>query len=562
MSLNMYLGEVHTQTQSMNAVCTATIQGMEQAIQSIDAFTSDTVLQGQTYDSAKAFFAETFRPLAQGIIYLCEELTRQNDAFPSQFQSKVASTDVIEQEILEQIQEIDRMKTSMEAVSQTMPIPGMDAMANLFTVMRKKLQEKLDHLHEFNQTSSDNYSTAIQLAASIATGLAEVQSGKGFSPTSGTFSTQGLNMEWATSIQAIEEDRARKADNSIKDGEMCGRLEEKSPIRKAWDDKVDDVVKMFETVKKMWNGTVIGTGKAVEDEIKSLETLSNMDIGTFINVTYAILHLDETTKNMWNTFSNSVKRDIIDGDAESLTQWTTYGLTQIGLGLIVDKGLGKAGLVTKGAGGASTLAKGVTLVKELKQTADILQSFKKDVSYAFSGGNGIRSGSDIAQDTLQKFQSSSNGSGGGVKKEADNAFKSTPKLENHIKNIDPSVPRRRGIGGAHNSEEFFKNDIKIVSESPSKIPGVKTVEYNMPKLNMDGTPTGEYGNKVFTKTIYDPKVISDKEFISRGIEAANDAKLKTSDGVLSREWTGVDSKGVTWRGYHNKDGEISSFFPE
>ncbi|WP_033796808.1 T7SS effector LXG polymorphic toxin, partial [Bacillus pseudomycoides] len=75
-------------------------------------------LQGQTYSSAKAFFTETFRPLAQGIIYLCEELIRQNDAFPSQFESKVASTDVIEQEILEQIQEIDRMKTSMEAVSQ------------------------------------------------------------------------------------------------------------------------------------------------------------------------------------------------------------------------------------------------------------------------------------------------------------------------------------------------------------------------------------------------------------------------------------------------------------
>ncbi|PEW16955.1 pre-toxin TG domain-containing protein [Bacillus cereus] len=215
MSLNMYLGEVQTQTQSMNAFCTATIQGMEQAIQSIDAFTSDTVLQGQTYDSAKAFFAETFRPLAQGIIYLCEELIRQNDAFPSQFQSQVASTDVIEQEILEQIREIDRMIASTEALHQTMPNPGMNDMVNLFAVMKRKLQEKLEHLYEFNQTSSDNYSTAIQLAANIATGLAEVQSGKGFSPASGTFSTRGLNMEWATSIHAIAEEKNRQADNSI-----------------------------------------------------------------------------------------------------------------------------------------------------------------------------------------------------------------------------------------------------------------------------------------------------------------------------------------------------------
>ncbi|MED1087642.1 T7SS effector LXG polymorphic toxin [Bacillus mycoides] len=207
MSLNMYLGEVQSQTQSMNAVCIATIQGMEQAIQSIDAFAVDTVLQGQTYSSAKAFFVQTFRPLAQGIIYLCEELIRQNDAFPSQFQSQVAQADVIEQEILEQIRDIDRMKASMEAISQAMPIPGMDAMVNLFIVMRQKLQEKLDHLYQFNQTSSNNYSTALQLATSIATGLAEVQSGKGFSASTGIFSVKELNMEWAVAIQKKSEDK-------------------------------------------------------------------------------------------------------------------------------------------------------------------------------------------------------------------------------------------------------------------------------------------------------------------------------------------------------------------
>ncbi|MCU5529517.1 LXG domain-containing protein [Bacillus cereus] len=212
MSLNMYLGEVQAQTESMNAFCNATIQGMEQIIHSIDAFALDTVLQGQTYSSAKAYFLQTFRPLAQGIIYLCEELIRQNDAFPRDFQSQVASTDVIEQEILEQIREIDRMIASTEAINQAMPISGMDAIVNLFADMRRKLQEKLEHLYEFNQTSSDNYITAIQLAASITTGLAEVQSGKGFSPVSGTFSTQRLNMEWIASIQKIAEERVQEAE--------------------------------------------------------------------------------------------------------------------------------------------------------------------------------------------------------------------------------------------------------------------------------------------------------------------------------------------------------------
>ncbi|PED70611.1 hypothetical protein CN680_23875 [Bacillus pseudomycoides] len=276
MNLNMYFGEVHSQTQSMNAVCTATIQGMEQAIQSIDAFAIDTVLQGQTYSSAKSFFVQTFRPLAQGIIYLCEELIRQNDAFPSQFQSKVASTDVIEQELREQIREIDQAKASMEAISQAMPNPAMGAMSNLFTVMRKKLQEKLDHLHEFNQTSSNNYSTAIQLAASIATGLAEVQSGKGFSPASGTFSTQGLNMEWTASIQAIAEDRKRQADNllngsSIKEGAMCGPLNSEKKDESLLDKFKHGVEDNYESARDF----IQGAGSAVAEDYIGLTPPDN-----------------------------------------------------------------------------------------------------------------------------------------------------------------------------------------------------------------------------------------------------------------------------------------------
>ncbi|MGN4749365.1 hypothetical protein [Bacillus cereus] len=215
MSLNMYLGEVQSQTQSMNAICNATIQSMEQAIQSIDAFAIDTVLQGRTYSSAKAYLVQTFRSLAQGIICLCEELIRQNEAFPNEFQAKVASTDVIEEEIREQIRGINQSITSIEAIEVLTPMPGVGAIVTVLGAMRKKLEEKLEHLYEFNHSSSNNYSTALQLAASITAGLAEVQSGKGFSPVSGTFHSEKLNMEWAKQIQIIIEEKIRKSDNGI-----------------------------------------------------------------------------------------------------------------------------------------------------------------------------------------------------------------------------------------------------------------------------------------------------------------------------------------------------------
>ena len=91
--------------------------------------------------------------------------------------------------------------------------------------------------------------------------------------------------------------------------------------------------------------------------------------------------------------------------------------------------------------------------------------------------------------------------------------------------------RSNGIGGAHNAYEFFKNDVQIMSSTPH------------------------------TKTIYNPQIISDGAYINRGIEAANAAYSKSSNGTLSREWVGTDSQGVRWCGYF-EDGEIKSFFPE
>ncbi|MGN4632200.1 cytoplasmic protein [Bacillus cereus group sp. MYBK34-1] len=391
MSLNMYLGEVQSQTQSMNAICNATIQSMEQVIQSIDAFAIDTVLQGQTYSSAKSYLVQTFRPLAQGIICLCEELIRQNEAFPNEFQAKVASTDVIEQEIREQIRGINQSITSIEAIEVLTPMPGVGAIVTVLGTMRKKLEEKLEHLYEFNHSSSNNYSTALQLAASITAGLAEVQSGKGFSPVSGTFSTQGLNMDWVSSIQGIIEETARKNDQSINDIETNNIIEKKSPVRNAWDDATDSIVGTFETAKKMWEAIQRGSGKAIGDEIESAIALSNMDIGTFINVTYALFHLDETAKNMWHAFSNKIKRDMIEGDAESRTELTTYGLTQVATTILGDRALNKVSHITKGAkasSGVSTFANAVKLAKELKPTLEMLQSFKREASYALSSVGG------------------------------------------------------------------------------------------------------------------------------------------------------------------------------
>ncbi len=429
----MYLGEVHTQTQSMNAVCTATIQGMEQAIQSIDAFAIDTVLQGHTYSSAKSFFVHTFRPLAQGIIYLCEELIRQNNAFPNGFQSQVASTDVIEQEILEQIQGIDQTRANMEAISQTVPLPGTDAMMGIFDMMKRKLQEKLEHLHEFNYTSSSNYDTALQLAASIATGLAEVQSGKGFSPASGTFSTQGLNMEWATSIQSFEEKMTRKADNfvnsnlsgdNIEDSATFGKPSEKSMLRKIWD------------------GVYVGSGQVIGGIVEGFDSLD--DTVTKENIKYAIGHPLETFSTAWNTFSDSFMNDVWHGDLESGTKWGTNIFMELGLGWLGDKGISKVGKIT-------TLSEGVNLAKFSEGISSVSNQMPLKDRFAFADMSPFKNELSTSKDF---FIRASSGEG--------NLSKSGKSVEK--RKVPPAVKKVDELGEYYEVTIKFEKNVKWGNE--------------------------------------------------------------------------------------------------
>lgn len=184
--------------------------------------------------------------------------------FQAVFNHKLLPTDVIVQEIREQIQEINRMIASIEAISIATVLPGIDAMVIVLVEMRKKLQEKLEHLYEFNYTSSNNYNTALQLVASLTAGLAEVQSGKGFSSVSGTFSTQGLNMDWTISIQEIADERKRQVDNllkerSMEEGAVCKKPPEKS------------------TSEKIIDGILEGTGQAVGDTIDGIVALGKWE---------------------------------------------------------------------------------------------------------------------------------------------------------------------------------------------------------------------------------------------------------------------------------------------
>ncbi|MCM3393126.1 ribonuclease YeeF family protein [Cytobacillus oceanisediminis] len=52
-------------------------------------------------------------------------------------------------------------------------------------------------------------------------------------------------------------------------------------------------------------------------------------------------------KYIWSAVSTAWERDVVNGDAKSRTAFFTYGLTSLGMGIIGEKGIGKAGTIAK-----------------------------------------------------------------------------------------------------------------------------------------------------------------------------------------------------------------------
>nr|WP_199202598.1 pre-toxin TG domain-containing protein [Listeria seeligeri] len=199
MGIDMYLEEVDSQTTSVETFCQLTIAGMEDVIRAIDTFNLEPSLQGKAYASAKRYFMETYRVLAEGMILLCQDLQEPNKQLTTNFQAEVANTDVIEEELVQQIEEMERLQADLKDMLDQFPL--LKPMDDIYTMCKKKLVTKLENLRLFHQTSATYFDPVIQQAKNLQVGLTEVLQHTGFNASGGTFSTMGMNMSWVASIE-------------------------------------------------------------------------------------------------------------------------------------------------------------------------------------------------------------------------------------------------------------------------------------------------------------------------------------------------------------------------
>ncbi|PKQ72673.1 hypothetical protein AOX56_21865 [Aeromonas sobria] len=135
-------------------------------------------------------------------------------------------------------------------------------------------------------------------------------------------------------------------------------------------------------------------------------------------------------------------------------------------------------------------------------------------------------------------------------------------LPSHLSNVE-KYTQQKGITGGHNADAFFstasKNNVKILGEKQTETKGVIEVQYKIPSYDREGNVTG-YKDKVFTKTIYDPKIITDKKILDLGQQAASNG-YKAAIAAGQREYTAT-AGGIKFQVYlDQKTGTVENFFP-
>jgi filamentous hemagglutinin len=136
-------------------------------------------------------------------------------------------------------------------------------------------------------------------------------------------------------------------------------------------------------------------------------------------------------------------------------------------------------------------------------------------------------------------------------------------LKDHLSKGEGLI-QRSGVSGAHNKDSFMKiltqhNGRIIQEETISR--GITRITYEYPKFDGRGNPIG-FKKSPYPKTVYDPKIYSDKDMLEWGQKAAAKGYHKYTTNKNAREYSEYYN-GIKFRVYVDKNtGVINNVHPE
>ncbi|RQW63623.1 RHS repeat-associated core domain-containing protein [Vibrio viridaestus] len=143
-----------------------------------------------------------------------------------------------------------------------------------------------------------------------------------------------------------------------------------------------------------------------------------------------------------------------------------------------------------------------------------------------------------------------------------NSVNFNQNIKKHLTTVD-GFSQQKGVIGGHNLDAFneiaSEKNLKIISnDQHPTMEGISQVEYQIPSFDREGNMTG-YKNKVFTKTLYDPNVISDDKIYDLGVKAAESGYSQAVSQGLSAYSAIAD--GIKIRVYI-RNSQVDNFHPE
>lgn len=222
MSIDMYLNDSLTQATSASHFCQKQVTDYQNLQQAITQFTLQTPnLQGKTYDAAKAYFSQILYPLVQGGILLSEAVEKAAKRFPQEYINQVDSISLKQSELEAQIRQMNQYITQAEGIRQLLLSPHMPEehqgfqlnqntlLLMMYHDLKHKLEEKLQKLLAYNQSSAQFFTEIKSLEQAVNQGLAQTKTA--WNSQTKTFSIP-KDLSWTTTIQ----DKWQQAENEKK----------------------------------------------------------------------------------------------------------------------------------------------------------------------------------------------------------------------------------------------------------------------------------------------------------------------------------------------------------
>lgn len=225
MSVDMYLSDSKSQASSTSSLCKTQAEGYSAVQKAIADFVENAPdLKGKAYDSGKAYFNTVLSPLAKGGILLSEAVEKAVKKFPEDYIAKVDSGDLKQSELEERIRDVSQLLSQAQSTRDRInssKTPDMSKgyqlnvntmLIDAYSAQKQKLQEKLDKLLEFDETSPKIFSEISSLQSTVEQGMAQTKDS--WNASTGTFAIpSGKDLEWTKTLStAYDKSNQEKMD--------------------------------------------------------------------------------------------------------------------------------------------------------------------------------------------------------------------------------------------------------------------------------------------------------------------------------------------------------------